>query len=167
MALIKTHGNELRRLQVLPVDMPTLDTPWSKLNPWFRRNVLPKLDIRAKWMGCWMWTGATDSRGEPRFSYTSIKREKGRFGKRKTGLVKTEMLGQMKCYDASKVPWRRYKGDSVDHVPDMDIVHLCGNPSCLNPNHLIVCLDDAKHRDVEELRDRYLAPGTYWNGAPQ
>lgn len=167
MGQIKVSGNEYRQLVVHPVELPDAQTPWTQLPLWFRRYVLPRLDTRKKWMGCWMWTGGHDKGHEPRMSHSSLKREGGRVGKRKTFFVKSEMIIQFNLFDTSNVPRRVWKGNVLKDVPDLDVRHLCGNPSCLNPNHWIVCLDDPKQHDIEKLRDKYLVPGSYWNGAPR
>lgn len=158
---MRVEGNELQRIVLLDKELPTLATPWSQLDPFFRQFVLPKLDISKKWTGCWMWTGAT-IKGEPRMTVRdSHTRKKGRLGQQQSFFVKHRMARAF--IDTRKVPRRLYSGSPID-APDIDVVHICENLSCLNPAHWVVCCNDAKHRDVQELRDKYLAPGTYYVG---
>jgi hypothetical protein len=156
---IRVHGNELRLLKVLDKDLPTDRTAIGDLDAWFRRNVLPRLDMRKKWLGCWMWEGATTTAGEPKIGFRDkVTRRAGRVGWLQTQIVKREIAKLF--IDTKDLPARRYRNKAI-REPDFDVVHLCENKCCLNPAHLLVSLTDAKQRDVIELRDKYLVPGTY------
>lgn len=157
------HGNHLvrpdgtRLLTVLDKELPTLKTPWSELPQFLREFVMPRLDFSPKHLGCWLWTGATSSKGEPRMVVRdNFTRKHGRIGRPQAFLVKTRIVALY--LDTRRVPRRRLNGQVIE-AADMDVVHLCGNVSCLNPNHFIVCLDDARHRDLEALQAKYLKIG--------
>lgn len=159
---LRVHANDLRLLSVLDKELPTLDTPLRAIEPFFRRVVLPRLDFNKKWTGCWMWEGATTKEGEPKIAVRDnfTKNERGTgLGRAQQPMVKREIAKRF--IDTRKLPRRRLNGQTIQE-PDFDVVHLCGNLGCLNPEHLIVCLDDAKQRDVTKLRDKYLAPGKYY-----
>ena len=170
MSQLHIHGNEYRLLALNEKQLPTLETPCGELDEWFRLNVLPKLDIRPKWCGCWMWTGGHTSRGEPKISLRdTFTRKHGRIGRLQTVTLKHEIVKQYIDFKKSKLPGRRFTPPGeVEQVelakPDLDVVHLCEQLSCLNPAHFLVSLADAKWRDVKKLRDLYLVPGTYYPG---
>jgi hypothetical protein len=161
MAKMRIHGALSHRIKVLDKELPTLRTPWGDLDPWLRENVMPKLDIAKKWMGCWMWTGANFKNGEPKMGLRdNFTRKHGRIGELQTLTIKIEI---MKLFlNTDKIPRRVYRGKDVKDAPDVDVVHLCGHLSCLNPAHFICSVDDARGRDNEALRDQYLTPGSYY-----
>ena len=159
MAKIKVHGNELQLLKLLDKQLPNERTAIGDLDEWFRRNVLPKLDMRKKWDGCWMWEGAVNASGEPKIGFRHpTERRNGRVGFLQNLLVKREVVRPF--IDTSRLPRRTYRNDALREA-DFDVIHLCENKACLNPGHLCVSLTDAKQRDIAELRDKWLQPGTY------
>lgn len=164
---IKVHGDIFGRVTVLDKELPTLKTPIGELDS-FWRMVFAKLDTSYKrWHGCWMWTGATTDKGEPRgVVRDNFTRKDARLGVPQKTILKHEIA--FKYLDLRKVPRRRDKGVAIDK-PDIDVVHLCGNVGCLNPAHFVCCMDDAKHRDLKQMRDDsrspyFLPPGTYYEG---
>jgi hypothetical protein len=64
------------------------------------------------WSGCWVWTAATKEHG---YGVIGI-------GSRKQGTMK-----------AHRLSYTLYKGDIPE---DCVVMHLCNNPSCVNPDHL-------------------------------
>lgn len=162
---MQIHGNVLVRadgrklVDALDKPLPTLKTPWSELPAFLREYVMPKLDFSPKHLGCWLWTGSTTSKeGEPRMVVRDnfTRDGRGRLGRPQAFLVKHRIA---ELYlDTRHTPRRRLNGQAIK-APDIDVVHLCGNVSCLNPNHFLVCLDDARHRDLEELQAKYLPVG--------
>lgn len=154
MGKILIHGDVFGFLKAT-IELPTIKTPYCDFPEYMRREVMHKLDIRKKWMGCWMYEGAHDARsGEPQYTNKDTKREKGIAYKPQHIYFKNRIA--IEFVDISNMP-RRKNG-----MCDWNVLHLCGNKDCLNPSHFLICLDHHEMRDKDELRDKYLAPGTYY-----
>jgi hypothetical protein len=102
--------------------------------------------------GCMMWTGAHTSRGEPKIDVTDFTKPSGN---RRTATLLKRMVALM-FVDCSRLATKPNGQD------DWEVMHVCGNKSCLNPEHLMVCLDHPKQRDPEEIRRETLKPGTFY-----
>lgn len=82
---------------------------------------------RIPFMGCWIWTGALNERG-----YGVIGR-----GSRGQGMEK-----------AHRLSYRLHKGEiPVGNV----IMHKCGNPTCVNPWHLVAGTQKENAQDTVRM----------------
>lgn len=90
----------------------TLSTPLEDIPRRWLELVEAKIE-RRKGSSCWLWTGAVDTEGEPVLNYLNLAT-----GKRNTRRVKRLM---------AEVFW--------EMKPHYDVLHQCGDLTCLNPNH--------------------------------
>lgn len=82
---------------------------------------------RIPFMGCWIWTGALNERG-----YGLIGR-----GARGQGMEK-----------AHRLSYRLHKGE----IPDGNVImHKCGNPTCVNPWHLVAGTQKENAQDTVRM----------------
>jgi hypothetical protein len=82
--------------------------------PEFWRQVIEPRIMRPADTSCWVWTGAHDSDGEPVVNFTNPETKLRNTRRLKRSVA--DMFWEIK---------RHY-----------DIVHKCGNLSCLNPAHI-------------------------------
>ena len=82
---------------------------------------------RIPFMGCWLWMGAVNERG-----YGVIGR-----GARGEGMEK-----------AHRLSYRLHKGE----IPDGNVImHKCGNPTCVNPGHLVAGTQKENAQDTVRM----------------
>ena len=149
----------------LPDNYSTLQDLARPEHAWFVRYVLPFLDRRPKWSGCWMFGEMINKKGrnhsgEPLvYDRVKIKGTGKKLGTKVNIVIKRRLT--LEYLDPRDVPMREYKGKKTS--PSYDVLHLCGNIDCCNPNHYIVCMGVYQHRDVEKWRYKYLAPGSWYD----
>lgn len=90
-----------------------LDTKLADVPRWWLQFVEPRIKRVGQ---CWMWQGAHDTNGEPVIALLNPDS-----GKRNTRLLKRIVAAMF--YELKK---------------HYDVIHKCGNLSCLNPGHLHV-----------------------------
>lgn len=120
-------------------------TPFGEIPSMWLQHIEPR--ISRNWglhRNCWWWEGPHhyDS-GEPQFYL--IEEIRNEFGK---------VVGK----NRKQVTAKLFVADmfiNAHDVPSYDVVHLCGNKSCINPHHFQVRLDHPNQRSEEEmLRER-------------
>lgn len=90
-------------------------TPLNKIPREWMQDIEPLIvrDI-PDWPGCWIWQGVRDAKGHPIITFTDYATKKRR-------MVRAARMVMKIFYEFE------------DHL---DVVHSCGNFSCLNPHHL-------------------------------
>lgn len=130
-------------------DLFSLLTPLKDVPKRWLMVIEPHIVRSARHADCWMWTGVNyPDTGEPRVNYIDEARIAGRKGQSKSVGAK-KLIAEM-FIDMSRVP-RDGQGRS-----SVEIVHLCGHVTCLNPAHLAACLDHWSQRDMAHLKKKYL-----------
>jgi hypothetical protein len=133
----------VRHLRALPATIADLPRAWFQvIEPRIRRD--PK-----RLAECWIWTGATTTRGEPKID--TFDRDKRSGNPRSSVFAKHTIANMFLDLHPLGDAGRRY-----------EIIHLCPNKSCLNPSHMMLRFDQHKQRNVQELRDEHLSPGEYY-----
>lgn len=89
-------------------------------------KIVKRLDFPAGPTGCWLWKGSIDDRDGYGYIWLSGER-----------------------YSVHRLIYQRLK---EDYDSDLEVGHLCGNPSCINPNHLKM------QTQGENLADRVYGP---------
>lgn len=97
--------------------MLTMATPLGDIPHAWLAQIEPRI-ARSKEHQCWIWTGSHDTDGEPVINFTNALT-----GARNTRRAK-RMVADM-FYGAKRTN---------------DVIHKCGNLSCLNPSHIKVVL---------------------------
>jgi hypothetical protein len=101
----------------------TMMTPFGDVPEYWLRRIEPQI-VRSKEHTCWIWQGAHDKEGEPVINFTN------------------EITGARNTRRA-----KRAIADIFFVVKRMwDVLHGCGNLSCLNPAHFKVEKNHWKHR---------------------
>ena len=100
--------------------------------------------------GCWWWTGALHSRsGHGRFwigTYTPTIRD-GAGGVRRRNV----------CVIASRFGWALHHGAGALDVAPV-LAHTCDEPSCQNPDHLVLSSNALNHDDWMRRRWQHGSP---------
>ena len=90
-------------------------------------------------IGCWLWTGATDSSG-----YGLMSSQRGKAP-----------------YRSHRIAYELFVGD----IPEGNVVrHICDNPNCVNPNHLEA--GTQKDNALDTSRRKRLNPTSFLNLRP-
>lgn len=133
----------VRYLRALPETLADFPRAWFQvIEPRIKRD--PR-----HFNECLIWTGATTTRGEPKIDV--INEEKTSGNKRTAVMAKHTVANMFVDLQPLGEGGRKY-----------EIIHLCPNRSCLNPNHLMLRFDHHEQRNIEELRDEHLSPTEYF-----
>lgn len=83
--------------------------------------------------GCWLWTGA------------KVKR---------TDAYEQPIIGtwRSRTETASRIAWMLYRGSIPDN---MNVLHRCDNPICVNPEHLFLGTHQDNMDDMRQKRRRF------------
>ena len=89
------------------------------------------LNIKKKWVGCWLWTGAVDKDG---------------YGK---------ITINYQDHRVHRVVFKLTKGDPGD----LPVLHTCDNPPCCRPSHLYLGTHADNARDRDERKRGFFISG--------
>ena len=104
----------------------TLETKLQDVPRWWLQYVEPRI----KRVGlCWLWEGAHNSDGEPVIALKNL--ESGKYNTRMLKRIVAALFYELKQH--------------------YEIIHECGNLSCLNPGHLHVTALHWRQEDREKM----------------